>query len=143
MKTGYILAGALALGAAAAAYQFTSPGSVDAQTPAAAGAPLAQVKLPETLSANAQIGKNGYDAVCADCHGENADGRKGMGPPLVHKIYEPSHHGDESFQLAVQRGVRAHHWPFGNMPAQQGLTRADVSAIVAYVREMQRANGIN
>ncbi len=29
------------------------------------------------------------------------------------------------------------------MLAQKGLTRADVMGIVAYVRELQRANGIN
>ena len=39
-------------------------------------------------------------------------------------------------------GVRAHHWKFGNMPAIENLTRSDVTAIVAYVRELQRANGI-
>jgi hypothetical protein len=48
-----------------------------------------------------------------------------------------------SFFLAVDQGVRAHHWKFGNMPAQEGLTKGDVTAIVAYVRELQRANGIN
>lgn len=36
----------------------------------------------------------------------------------------------------------AHHWTFGDMPPQTGLTRADVVAIVTYVRELQRANGI-
>ena len=60
----------------------------------------------------------------------------------MHKIYEPNHHGDESFQLAVAMGVRAHHWKFGNMPAIEGLTRADVKPIIAYVRELQRHNGI-
>jgi len=48
-----------------------------------------------------------------------------------------------AFHLAVQNGVRAHHWKFGNMPAQDGLTRSDVNTIVAYVREVQQANGIN
>ena len=66
----------------------------------------------------------------------------GVAPPLIHKIYEPSHHGDESFQRAVAVGVRAHHWKFGNMPAIEGLTRGDVKAIIAYVRELQEANGI-
>ncbi|MGR3582900.1 MAG: c-type cytochrome, partial [Pseudooceanicola nanhaiensis] len=43
---------------------------------------------------------------------------------------------------AVQNGVRAHHWKFGDMPPQTGLTPSDVANIVAYVRELQRANGI-
>lgn len=107
------------------------------------GAALVKIALPETLSEQAKIGKRGFDAVCAACHGENASGRNGMGPPLVHKIYEPSHHADAAFQMAVRGGVRAHHWRFGNMPPQEGLTVADVKAITLYVRELQRANGIN
>lgn len=47
-----------------------------------------------------------------------------------------------AFQMAVAQGVRAHHWPFGDMPPQAGLTREDVGNIVAYVRALQRANGI-
>lgn len=141
MKPRSFLAGAIALGVATVSH-VTPFATAQAQTAPAIGDPLAQVILPESLSPLAQIGKTGFDAVCAVCHGQNAAGRNGMGPPLIHKIYEPSHHGDESFQMAVLRGVRAHHWRFGNMPAQPGLTRADVKAIIAYVREVQRANGI-
>jgi len=109
----------------------------------AEAAPLARVSLPDNLSQNAQIGKVGFEAKCANCHGANAAGTEGIAPPLIHKIYEPSHHADESFQRAVSLGVRAHHWPFGNMPAIEGLTRGDVTMIIAYIRELQRANGIN
>jgi cytochrome c len=104
---------------------------------------LANVVLPETLSPNAQIGKLGYEAKCAVCHGVNAAGQDGVAPPLVHIIYEPSHHGDASFQLAAATGVRRHHWPFGNMPPVEGVTTGDVTMIIAYIRELQRANGIN
>lgn len=104
---------------------------------------LVKIEIPAELSGLAIIGKRGFDKNCAACHGENAVGQDGIAPPLVHKIYEPSHHGDESFQRAVAMGVRAHHWKFGNMPAIEGLTRADVNAITAYVRELQRHNGIN
>lgn len=104
---------------------------------------LVSVTLPEQLSDNAIIGKRIFEATCASCHGRNAAGQKGVAPPLIHKIYEPSHHGDESFQRAVALGVRAHHWPFGNMPPVDGLTRAEVSTIITYVRELQRTNGIN
>ncbi|MFA8442334.1 cytochrome c [Yoonia sp.] len=108
----------------------------------ASGTALAEVILPATLSEQAQMGKLAYDAQCASCHGVNAVGQAGVAPPLVHIIYEPNHHGDESFQRAVGQGVQAHHWPFGNMPPVAGLTRADVAMIVAYVRDLQRANGI-
>ena len=108
----------------------------------APGAALADVTLPDALSEEALIGQRAFDAVCAACHGAAAAGKAGFGPPLVHEIYEPSHHGDMAFQMAVDNGVQAHHWRFGDMPPQDGLTRADVGAIVAYVRELQRANGI-
>lgn len=121
-----------------------NPGGATAQsTEPAEGEPIVQVSLPETLSSQARIGERGFNAVCADCHGVNAGGKMGFGPPLVHKIYEPSHHANMSFQLAVQNGVAAHHWKFGNMPPQEGLTPADVKAITTFVRELQRANGIN
>ena len=106
------------------------------------GTPIVKIGIPGQLSEIAMLGKQAFDINCASCHGENAVGRNGVAPPLVHKIYEPNHHGDESFQLAVAMGVRAHHWKFGNMPAIEGLTRADVKAITAYVRELQRHNGI-
>ena len=113
------------------------------QVSSTSGAPLANVKLPENLTENALVGRIVFADNCAACHGVNAVGRDGLAPPLVHKIYEPSHHGDESFQRAVALGVRGHHWSFGDMPAVQKLNRDDVKSIVAYVRELQVANGIN
>lgn len=107
------------------------------------GGALANVLLPETLSQNAQIGQLAFEAKCAACHGLNAAGQDGVAPPLVHIIYEPSHHGDEAFQRAAAMGVRGHHWPFGDMPPVEGVTRGDVTMIIAYIRELQRANGIN
>ena len=106
-------------------------------------AALADVLVPETLSQNAQIGKIGFEAKCAACHGLKAAGQDGVAPPLVHIIYEPNHHGDEAFHRAAAIGVRGHHWPFGDMPPVEGINRADVAMIIAYIRELQRANGIN
>lgn len=114
------------------------------ETPAdLSGAPLVEVLVPGAFSANARIGKRAFEATCAACHGVNAAGQDGVAPPLVHKIYEPSHHGDEAFQMAAAQGVRAHHWPFGNMPPVEDLSRTDVGMITAYIRELQQANGIN
>lgn len=109
----------------------------------AEGGPIVQVQLPDELSQQAALGKNIFEAKCSECHGENAAGQNGVAPPLVHKIYEPSHHSDMAFVLAAQNGVRAHHWNFGNMPKIEGLTQGDVKMVAAYVRELQRANGIN
>ena len=107
------------------------------------GSAMVQVVVPETFSENAMIGQVAFEAKCAVCHGANAAGQDGVAPPLVHKIYEPSHHGDAAFLLAAKNGVRAHHWRFGNMPPVEGVTDGDVKMIIAYVRELQRANGIN
>lgn len=140
-----VVAGVVALGVVGALFVSQSPEAVE-PTPARAtmpGAPIVVVAIPDVLSEQAEIGKRAFDSQCASCHGPNAAGREGAAPPLIHKIYEPSHHADEAFQRAVANGVGAHHWPFGNMPPVAGLTRADVATIVTYVRELQRANGIN
>lgn len=88
-----------------------------------------------------QPGEAKFKANCARCHGERAAGTN-QGPPLIHKIYEPSHHGDAAFQMAAARGVRAHHWSFGDMPQIDGVTPEDVKQITAYVRWRQRQAGI-
>ncbi|WP_112322178.1 c-type cytochrome [Oceanibium sediminis] len=102
---------------------------------------LAYATLPQP-TAQQQAGRTLFDANCATCHGESAAGSD-RGPPLVHRIYEPGHHGDMAFLIAARQGVRAHHWRFGNMPPVDGVTEADVVKITAYVRALQRANGIN
>jgi len=94
-----------------------------------------------SLADTAAAGEKLFAASCARCHGTHAAGSR-HGPPLVHRIYEPSHHGDGSFYRAVARGVRAHHWKFGNMPPVPGLSGQDIRAVVAYVRALQAANGI-
>lgn len=103
---------------------------------------LVEITLPAALSAEATSGKALFEANCVQCHGTNAVGQNGVAPPLIHKIYEPNHHGDESFQRAAALGVRGHHWPFGDMPPVEGLSRDDVALIIHYIRELQRANGI-
>ena len=103
---------------------------------------MVAINMP-VIEGNAAIGQNIFESICAACHGPSGVGNAEAGPPLIHKIYEPSHHGDESFQRAVALGVRAHHWRFGNMPPVEGLTRGDVTMITEYIREIQRANGIN
>ncbi len=143
--TGVILAGGLLWIASTpddggmAGHSMTPPDTSEI----AQGAPIAQVALPAALEEQAQMGKRAFEAVCADCHGANAAGQNGIAPPLVHKTYEPSHHGDYAFLAAVRNGVRSHHWGFGDMPPIDGLTDADVTNVVAYVRALQRENGID
>lgn len=47
-----------------------------------------------------------------------------------------------AFVLAARNGVRAHHWPFGNMTPVPGLTDPELAGIIRFVREVQVANGI-
>lgn len=98
------------------------------------------IRVPE-LSAEALAGKRAFDLYCARCHGENAAGAA-TGPPLVERAYHPALHADVAFELAVRRGVPAHHWRFGNMPAQPEVPPVEVAHITRYVRELQKANGI-
>jgi mono/diheme cytochrome c family protein len=88
-----------------------------------------------------KAGEAKFKANCALCHGERGMGTS-QGPPFVHKIYEPNHHGDAAFQRAAAMGVRAHHWQFGDMPKVPTVTPADVDEIVKYVRWLQRQAGI-
>lgn len=99
------------------------------------------VTQPQRLSAEAQRGKAAFEQYCQQCHGDWGQGSQ-SGPPLIHKIYEPSHHGDAAFFFAITRGSRQHHWNFGNMPPQPQVKQDDIPAIIRFVREVQEVNGI-
>ncbi len=103
--------------------------------------PTAGSMLIPELSVEARAGKRAFDPYCARCHGENAGG-SAAGPPLVHPTYRVAHHADVAFELAVRRGVRAHHWRFGDMPPDPAVTPVEIAQITRYVRELQQANGI-
>jgi len=109
-----------------------------------AAAPSPAVLFPTLLLATPPAVQGGaavFATHCAACHGPGAVGSN-KGPPLVHKVYEPSHHDDGSFYRAVAQGVPAHHWPFGDMLPVPSVSEAEVERIIAYVRELQRAAGI-
>jgi mono/diheme cytochrome c family protein len=94
------------------------------------------------VPAELQPGEAKFNANCSVCHGPQASGTQ-QGPPLVHKIYEPNHHGDAAFLRAAEFGVKAHHWEFGNMPKIEAVSPADVEQITRYVRWLQRQAGIS
>jgi mono/diheme cytochrome c family protein len=101
-----------------------------------------QMALPGAeLPPEHSLGQSLFDRYCSKCHGPSATGSP-AGPPLVHRLYEPNHHADVSFLRAVQFGVRAHHWKFGDMPPVSGVTTEEISPIVAYVRWLQKQAGI-
>lgn len=137
----YLKTGAVAAVLVAAVAGYALVGNDNKATAQATGEPIVAITVPE-VTGQAALGKIAFEANCAACHGQDATGVMGKGPPLVHKIYEPSHHGDIAFLLAAQNGVRAHHWRFGNMPPVEGVSPDEIAEIVIYIRTLQRANGI-
>ncbi|MFO8004689.1 c-type cytochrome [Thioalkalivibrio sp.] len=96
---------------------------------------------PEDFQAVPARGADLFAAHCAVCHGDGALGSD-QGPPLIHRIYEPSHHADISFYRAVALGVHQHHWEFGDMSPVTGVSGEDTAHIIAWIRREQRAAGI-
>ena len=44
--------------------------------------------------------------------------------------------------MAAERGVRAHHWQFGDMPPRPEVEHEEVLGIIAYIRFLQQQVGI-
>jgi len=112
---------------------------------AAAGAPApdpTSIVAPASLSARAAYGKTLFETACATCHGNKGAGGLDKAPPLIHPIYKPGHHPDEAFLRAAMDGVQSHHWSFGDMPPVEGISEKEVTLVATYIREVQRANGI-
>jgi mono/diheme cytochrome c family protein len=121
---------------------FRSMALLLAVAPSLAATQAMQVPKPSAgLMPNPAAGKKLYGEKCVQCHGADLRGTK-EGPPLVHRIYEPAHHGDAAFQIAVKHGTRQHHWSFGDMKPVPGVTPDEVAHITAYVRAEQRKAGI-
>jgi mono/diheme cytochrome c family protein len=138
---------------------YQSPGSSSTPAGESADGPAASSSAPPTAGASNDSGNVAgtapgaatpaefskgealFNADCAACHGQDAMGTD-HGPPLVHPIYQPDHHSDASFRLAIRNGARSHHWMFGNMPPVQGVNDDDATRIVAYVRWLQHTAGI-
>ena len=105
-----------------------------------AGTPIS-LALAAEIPPELEVGQALFDQSCALCHGSRAVGTS-EGPPLIHIYYEPNHHGDAAFYLAVQQGVRAHHWRFGDMPAIPDVDFGQATEIIRYVRFLQDEGGI-
>lgn len=99
----------------------------------------AAASAAETVQIPFKLGKGQllYEKYCASCHGQQLDGTD-KGPPLIHPFYKPSHHGDQSFYRAALKGVRQHHWNFGDMEPVPGITPGKMDSIVPFVRYYQQ-----
>ena len=92
-------------------------------------------------ASTALTGEELFGANCSVCHGVNAAGTN-QGPPLVDGTYHPGHHPDFSIRNAITKGVKQHHWFFGDMPPVAGVSPDDVEKIICHIRDTQLANGL-
>ncbi len=83
-----------------------------------------------------------YAESCASCHGGDLRGTDD-GPSHLSVVYEPNHHSDDSFRNAIANGASQHHWGFGDMDPVDGLSSADVEAVIAFVRAEQERLGFD
>lgn len=81
-----------------------------------------------------------YQANCASCHGADLRGTD-KGPSHLSIVYEPNHHGDDSFRSAILNGAQQHHWNFGDMAAIPGLNDDEIDDVIAYIRSEQERQG--
>ncbi len=89
--------------------------------------------LPETWTAEANIGMSGmqmYNAACAQCHGENLEGIFG---PALGPGTDAEEMSDTLIGAVVFAGI-------GKMPPMPGvLTEQQVEDVIGYIRSMQQA----
>lgn len=101
----------------------------------------ASPKIPE-LSALAQQGRVVLNERCSECHGVDGTGGSRKGPPILHSMYRREIFPDFVFKRSVLEGKREKNWRFGPMAPVEGLSDQDLDGIIAFVREVQDASGI-
>ena len=94
----------------------------------------------DSASTQTELGAQVYAEACASCHGADLRGTD-KGPSQLSIVYEPNHHSDASFRNAIANGAPQHHFDFGDMEPVEGLTEADVEAVIAFVRSEQQRLG--
>ena len=81
-----------------------------------------------------------YTENCASCHGAELEGTD-LGPSHLSIVYEPGHHGDETFESAIRNGAPQHHFDFGPMPPIEGLDGEEIDAVIQFIRAEQDRRG--
>lgn len=86
------------------------------------------------------LGAQVYQASCASCHGVDLRGTD-KGPSQLSIVYEPGHHGDDSYRSAVRNGAPQHHWNFGDMAPVDGISDEEIEAVIVFIRAEQQRLG--
>ena len=141
---GFAVLGGLATAASVAglllAYQGVSG------LPPAAGDALVRtvtvIKRPRTYSPAAERGIELFRRGCASCHGELGVGAA-RGPSLMLVMYGQERLSDRALRRAITDGAAERWWTMGDMPPSPGLTASQIDAVIRFLRETQRANGIH
>ena len=87
-----------------------------------------------------QQGRIAFAGECARCHGRLARGTE-RGPDLIHPDYGPRVRSDAQFRRAVREGLPAARG-FGAMPPSPDVSKRRLERMIAFLRELQRADGI-
>ncbi|MCY3892717.1 MAG: cytochrome c [Acidimicrobiaceae bacterium] len=118
--------------------------ATDSPTPAPAPAPATSTAPPSpTSTATALAVPDGaavYQQYCAECHGVDLRGTD-KGPSQLSIIYEPNHHGDYAYRVAIREGTREHHWWFGDMPPVEDITDLEIEKVISFIRAEQQRLG--
>ncbi len=144
--TGRLLAAVCTLAASLLAVSCGADSSdaIDSPTSAPVLAPVTSTAaLPPTGTAAAPAVADGaavYQQYCAECHGVDLRGTD-KGPSQLSIIYEPNHHGDYAYRVAIREGTREHHWWFGDMPPVEGITDLEIEKVISFIRAEQQRLG--
>jgi len=97
--------------------------------------------FPE-LTVSGKLGRIIVNEQCAECHGEDATGNSRNGPPLMHPMYREEIFPDFHFRRVLKEGRPSRAWQFGPMPAQPQLSDEDITNVIAFIREVHDATGV-
>ena len=114
------------------------PLSADSADPTSTTA--TQVPTSTSSAPAAPDGAAVYQQFCAECHGADLRGTD-KGPSQLSIIYEPNHHGDFAYRVAIREGTRAHHWGFGDMPPVEDISDLEIEKVISYIRAEQQRLG--
>jgi len=102
-------------------------------------APPPVQKAPMAKASDALLGAQLYSQHCAQCHGEQGEGRAGAFAPLAGNRAVNLHDGTNVVQMVLQGGyppaTAGHPRPHGMPPFSHVLSDAQVAAVSSFVRQ--------